>query len=126
MRLGFMGTPAFAVPSLRALVDAGHEICLVVTQPDRPAGRGRRVIPPPVKLAAQELKLPVLQPEKVREPAMIAALRSAQPESIVVVAYGQLLPETILDLPSHGCINLHASLLPKRSEERRVGKECRL
>ena len=113
MRLGFMGTPAFAVPSLRALVDAGHEICLVVTQPNRPAGRGRRVTPPPVKLAAQELKLPILQPEKVREPAMIAALRAAQPESIVVVAYGQLLPETILDLPSHGCINLHASLLPK-------------
>jgi len=113
MRVVFMGTPAFAVPSLRALVDAGHEICLLVTQPDRPAGRGRRVTPPPVKLAAEELGLAILQPEKVRDPAMLAALQAARPEVIVVVAYGQLLPETILALPPHGCINLHASLLPK-------------
>ncbi|MBF8261983.1 MAG: fmt, partial [candidate division NC10 bacterium] len=108
-----MGTPAFALPSLRALHDAGHEICLVVTQPDRPAGRGRRVTPPPVKLAARELTLPVLQPEEVREPSVVAALQEANPEAIVVVAYGQLLPETILALPPHGCLNLHASLLPK-------------
>ena len=113
MRLSFMGTPAFALPSLRALVDAGHEICLVVTRPDRPAGRGRRVAPPPVKLAAQELKLPILQPERMGEPGVVAALRAARPEALIVVAYGQLLPEAILALPPQGCLNLHASLLPK-------------
>ncbi len=113
MRLSFMGTPAFALPSLRALVDAGHEIGLVVTRPDRPAGRGRRVAPPPVKLAAQELKLPILQPERMGEPGVLAALRAARAEAIIVVAYGQLLPEAILALPPHGCLNLHASLLPK-------------
>lgn len=113
MRLSFMGTPVFAVPSLRALCGAGHEISLVVTQPDRPAGRGRRLAPPPVKLAAQQLELPILQPEKIREPAVLDALRTVQPEANIVVAYGQLLPETILSLPPHGCLNLHASLLPK-------------
>jgi methionyl-tRNA formyltransferase len=113
MRLSFMGTPAFALPSLRALYDAGHEICLVVTQPDRPAGRGRRVTAPPVKLAARELTLPVLQPEEVRGASVVAALQESRPEAIVVVAYGQLLPETILALPPHGSLNLHASLLPK-------------
>ena len=89
MRLSFMGTPPFALPSLRALSEAGHEICLVVTQPDRPAGRGQRVTPPPVKLAAQELMLPVLQVEKVRESSVVAALQESRPEAIVVVAYGQ-------------------------------------
>lgn len=113
MRLSFMGTPTFALPSLRALIAAGHDICLVVTQPDRPAGRGRVPTAPPVKLAAQELRLPILQPEKVGEPAVMSALQAAQPEAIVVVAYGQLLPKPILTLPPHGCLNLHASLLPK-------------
>jgi methionyl-tRNA formyltransferase len=113
MRVSFMGTPTFALPSLKALIAAGHEICLVVTQPDRPAGRGRVLTPPSIKLAAQELGVPVLQPEKVGEPAVVAALQAAQPEAIVVVAYGQLLPKRILDLPRHGCLNLHASLLPK-------------
>lgn len=113
MRLSFMGTPAFALPSLQALCDAGHDLCLVITQPDRPAGRGRRLTPPPVKLAAQQLKLPVLQPEKVHEPSVVAALQQVTPEAIVVVAYGQLLPQTILALPPKGCFNLHASLLPK-------------
>lgn len=113
MRLSFMGTAIFALPSLRALLHAGHEIALVVTQPDRPAGRGRPVTPPPVKVLAQELRLPVLQPETVRDPAVLAALRAAEPQAIVVVAYGQLLPEPILGLPPHGCVNLHASLLPK-------------
>ncbi len=108
-----MGTAAFALASLRALCEAGHEVSLVVTQPDRPAGRGRRLSPPPVKAAAQELKLPVLQPETARDPAVFAALRGVQPEVIVVVAYGQLLPEPVLALPRHGCLNLHASLLPK-------------
>jgi methionyl-tRNA formyltransferase len=113
MRLGFMGTPAFALPALTALCDAGHEICLVVTQPDRPAGRGRRVTPPPVKLTARERHLQVIQPVKVEEPWAVDALREAKPEAITVVAYGQLLPEVILGLPPHGCLNLHASLLPK-------------
>ncbi len=113
MRLVFMGTPAFALPSLRALIAAGHDICLIVTQPDRPAGRGRVPTQPPVKLAAQEHGLSILQPEKVGEPAIISALQAAQPEAIVVVAYGQLLPKAILTLPPYGCLNLHASLLPK-------------
>lgn len=113
MRLGFMGTPSFALPSLKALIAAGHDICLVVTQPDRPAGRGRVPTPPPVKLAAQTHGLPILQPEKVGEPTVISALQAAQPEAIVVVAYGQLLPKSILTLPPYGCLNLHASLLPK-------------
>ena len=113
MRVSFMGTPMFALPSLRALIAAGHDICLVVTQPDRPAGRGRVSTAPPVKLAAQELRLPILQPEKVGEPAVMSALQAVQPEAIIVVAYGQLLPKSILTLPPHGCLNLHASLLPK-------------
>ncbi len=113
MRVSFMGTPMFALPSLRALIAAGHDICLVVTQPDRPAGRGRVPTQPPVKLAAQELGLPILQPEKVGEPTVISALQAAKPEAIVVVAYGQLLPKAILALPPYGCLNLHASLLPK-------------
>ncbi|MDD5559267.1 methionyl-tRNA formyltransferase [Candidatus Methylomirabilis sp.] len=113
MRVSFMGTPTFALPSLKALMAAGHDICMVVTQPDRPAGRGRVPTSPPVKLAAQEHELPVLQPEKVGEPAVISALQAAQPETIVVVAYGQLLPKPILTLPPQGCLNLHASLLPK-------------
>src|SRR5574337_256520 len=113
MRVSFMGTPMFALPSLKALIAAGHDICLVVTQPDRPAGRGRVPTPPPAKLAAHKFRLPLLQPEKVGEPAVISALQAAQPEAIVVVAYGQLLPKRILDLPPHGCLNLHASLLPK-------------
>lgn len=113
MRIGFMGTPTFARPSLTALMAAGHEICLVVTQPDRPAGRGRVLTPPSIKLAARELGLPMVQPEKVAEPAVVAALQAARPKAIIVVAYGQLLPTSILTLPPHGCVNLHASLLPK-------------
>jgi len=108
-----MGTPRFTLPSLKALMAAGHEICLVITQPDRPAGRGRVPTPPPVKLAAQELDLSLLQPEKIGDSAVILALQAAQPEAIIVVAYGQLLPKSILTLPPHGCLNLHASLLPK-------------
>ncbi len=113
MRVIFMGTATFALPSLTALREAGYEICLVVTQPDRPAGRGRRLAASPVKLAAQEARLPLLQPEKVRDSEVVAALRGMRPEAIVVVAYGQLLPDPILALPPHGCVNVHASLLPK-------------
>lgn len=113
MRLVFMGTPAFAVPSLEALLDAGHEIAAVITQPDRPRGRGMRLAPPPVKEKALRYGLPVWQPQRVREAAFIAALARLQPESIVVVAFGQILPRDILVLPPAGCINLHASLLPR-------------
>lgn len=113
MRLVFMGTPAFAVPSLEALLDAGHEIAAVITQPDRPRGRGMRLAPPPVKEKALRYGLPVWQPQRVREAAFIAALARLQPEGIVVVAFGQILPRDILVLPPAGCINLHASLLPR-------------
>jgi len=113
MRVVFMGTPDFAVPSLKALVEAGHDVRAVITQPDRPKGRGKKYTPPPVKEAAQSLELPVLQPAQVKEPEFIEQLRSYSPEVIVVVAYGRILPPAILSLPEHGCVNVHASLLPK-------------
>jgi methionyl-tRNA formyltransferase len=113
MRLIFMGTAAFALPSLRAVSEAGHDIGLVITQPDRPAGRGQQVRPPPVKLVAQALHVPILQPATIRDPAVVTALRDARPEVIVVAAYGQLIPHSILELPPRGCLNVHASLLPK-------------
>ncbi|HEY8368820.1 MAG TPA: methionyl-tRNA formyltransferase [Thermodesulfobacteriota bacterium] len=108
-----MGTAAFAVPSLRAVVAAGHRVPLVVTQPDRPAGRGQTPTPPPVKVAALELGLPVWQPESIRSEEACARLRDLSPDVIVVAAYGKILPQAILDIPRHGCINVHASLLPK-------------
>lgn len=111
--LVFMGTPGFAVPSLKALLDAGAEILLVVTQPDRPRGRGRRVVSSPVKQLAQEKGLPVYQPEKVRSPEAVERIAAQAPACIVVVAYGQLLPAEILDMPPLGAVNVHASLLPK-------------
>jgi len=107
-----MGTPRFAVEPLRALTAAGHEIAGVVTRIDKPAGRGKVLAAPPVKLAAQELGLPVFQPRRVREPEFITALRGLNPDVIVVAAYGQILPKDILTLPEYGCINIHASLLP--------------
>lgn len=113
MRVVFMGTPAFAVPSLRRLHADGHEIRLVLTQPDRPAGRGRRLTPPPVKEAALALGLPVLQPEKVRGAAIADQLRALAPDAMVIVAFGQLLPREILEIAPHGCLNVHASLLPQ-------------
>ena len=113
MRIIFMGTPDFAVPALRALAEHGHEIAAVVTQPDKPKGRGGRMQFPPVKEAALELGIPVYQPAKVKAPEVIAQLRALQPDVIVVAAFGQILPKAILDLPPYGCINLHASLLPK-------------
>jgi methionyl-tRNA formyltransferase len=113
MRLVFMGTPRFAVRPLRALLAAGHELAGVVTRIDKPAGRGRVLAAPPVKLAAEELGLAVFQPRRVREPGFIATLRDLAPDAIVVAAYGQILPAEILTLPRlHGCINIHASLLP--------------
>lgn len=108
-----MGTPDFAVPCLQKLVDLKHCVVGVVTQPDRPKGRGKLLTPPPVKVAARQLGLPVYQPEKVRDEGFVATLRTLDPDLIVVVAFGQLLPESILQLPPLGCINVHASLLPK-------------
>jgi len=115
MKLVFMGTPQFAVQPLRALVDAGHEVIGVVTRTDKPAGRGRLVAPPAVKLAATQMGLHVYQPRRVREPAFIEVLRGLHPHAVVVAAYGQILPKEILELPRlrRGCINIHASLLPQ-------------
>jgi methionyl-tRNA formyltransferase len=113
MRLVYMGTPQFAVPPLRALASAGHEIAGVVTRTDKPAGRGRTLAPPPVKSAAQELSTPVFQPKRVREPDFVRTLTDLAPEVIVVAAYGQILPGEILTVPRFGCINIHASLLPR-------------
>jgi methionyl-tRNA formyltransferase len=113
-RVLFMGTPAFAVPSLRAAVDAGWPIVGVVCQPDKPAGRGQKLTPPPVKELALARGLPVFQPAKIRNnPEFMATLRELAPDLILVVAYGKLLPQEVLDLPRFGCLNVHASLLPK-------------
>jgi methionyl-tRNA formyltransferase len=107
-----VGTAAFAVPSLRALHEAGHAVELVVTQPDRP-GHRLRLTPPPVKVAAQELGLPVFQPEKIRAPQSVARLAAVPIDLIVVVAYGQIIPRSVLDIPPLGVLNVHASLLPR-------------
>jgi len=112
MRILFWGTPAFALPALRAILGEGYEVVGVVTQPDRPAGRGHALTPPPVKKLAQEEMLPVLQPEKARGPAFMAQVRALDPELSVVVAFGQILKREIIDLPRMGTINVHASLLP--------------
>ena len=113
MRVIFMGTPDFAVGTLEALRRAGHEIVLAVTQPDKPKGRGKSMQFPPVKEAALSHGIPVFQPRRVREPECIDELRQYQAEIIVVVAFGQILPKEILEMPKHGCVNVHASLLPK-------------
>ncbi|MRR54396.1 MAG: methionyl-tRNA formyltransferase [Deltaproteobacteria bacterium] len=113
LRVVFMGTPAFACPALQRLIDRGEEILAVVTQPDRPKGRGQKFLPPPVKELAERHDLPVLQPLKVRAPEFIDTLRELQPDLIVVVAFGQILPKALLEVPKHGCINVHASLLPR-------------
>ncbi|HET6314604.1 MAG TPA: methionyl-tRNA formyltransferase [Chloroflexia bacterium] len=110
--LVFMGTPQFAVPSLRALAGEPYDIT-VVTQPDKPAGRGGRVTPPPVKVLAQELGLPVLQPASLKDPGFRALLAEMQPDVTVLVAYGEYVAPVLLDLPRHGSINLHPSLLPR-------------
>jgi len=111
-RIVFMGTPEFALPSLSALANSGDEVVLTVTQPDRPRGRGRKLAPPPVKILAEELGLPVLQPEKIREPGLVSRLEVLEPDLFVVVAYGQILTSALLDLPRVGPLNVHASLLP--------------
>jgi methionyl-tRNA formyltransferase len=113
VRVIFMGTPQFAVPALGTLVAAGHEVLVVYTQPDRPKGRGRHVSVSPVKAAALKLGLPVRQPERVRRPEIVQELADLKPDAMVVVGYGQIIPQSIIDIPPTGIINVHASLLPK-------------
>ena len=112
MKIVFMGTPDFAVETLNEIVNAGHEVALVVTQPDKPKGRGNKMQFPPVKERALELGLSVEQPVKVKDDEFIKKLEEIKPDAIVVVAFGQILPERILNLPKYGCFNVHASLLP--------------
>ena len=113
MNVVFMGTPSFAIPSLESLIINKINIKAVVTQPDRPIGRKRIITPPPVKKVALKNEIPVYQPEKVRDVEFIKTLSLLKPDLIIVVAFGQILPKSILDMPSIGCINVHASLLPK-------------
>ena len=113
MNVVFAGTPEFAVPSLHALRTEGYKLLAVYTQPDRPAGRGRLLTPSPVKSYAQAQEIPVVQPVSLKSDAAAQALRHLQPDVMVVVAYGLILPQAILDIPVHGCLNVHASLLPR-------------
>jgi methionyl-tRNA formyltransferase len=112
-RLVFLGTPAFAVPALEAIVSAGYDVLCVVTQPDRPSGRGQALSASPVKRAARRLSLPVDQPERIRRPEAIQRIAVLKPDAMVVVGYGQIIPQSVIDIPPHGIINLHGSLLPK-------------
>ena len=113
MRIVFMGTPDFSVPALKALVEAGHQVIAVVTQPDKPRGRGKEVQMTPVKIQAMEYGIPVYQPAKVREASFVEVLKGMEADVYVVIAFGQILPKAVLELPKYGCINIHASLLPK-------------
>lgn len=113
MKIVYMGTPDFAVLPLRALVQTEHEVAAVVTQPDKPKGRSKALVPTPVKEEALRYQIPVYQPVKVREPEFAEILRQIQPDVIVVAAFGQIIPKEILDMPKFGCLNIHASLLPK-------------
>lgn len=113
MKLVFMGTPEFAVPTLRTLLASGHQVTAVVTQPDKPRGRGKEMQFTPVKQAALEAGIPVYQPLKVRDEEFIQMLEGWKPDAIIVAAFGQLLPKAVLELPRYGCINVHASLLPR-------------
>ena len=112
VRIVFMGSPDFAVPVLRRLTEA-YPVIGVITQPDRPAGRGQTLASPPVKILAQSLSLPVIQPNRLKEPEAQAQLAAWAPDLIVVAAFGQILRQNVLDLPPHGCVNVHASLLPR-------------
>ena len=113
LRIVFMGTPQFACPTLQMLLDRGENVVAVVTQPDRPKGRGQQLQPPPVKELALRHDIPVFQPLKVRVPEAVEQVRQYAPDLIVVVAFGQILPKSLLEIPRYGCINVHASLLPK-------------
>ncbi|MDP3695352.1 MAG: methionyl-tRNA formyltransferase, partial [Desulfocapsaceae bacterium] len=112
-RVIFMGTPDFAVPALRQLLNGPDKVVAIVTQPDRPKGRGKKLTPPPVKVAAEEAGIPILQPTKIRTEEFLNTLKSYQPDLIIVAAYGRMLPASILDLPRLGCINIHGSQLPR-------------
>jgi methionyl-tRNA formyltransferase len=114
MRIAFMGTAELACPCLEAVAKlSGHQVVAVVTQPDRPKGRDLKPAPPPVKVAAERLGLPIQQPLKIHESAAIDSLRATQPDLIIVVAYGQILPKSVLEIPRLGCVNVHTSLLPR-------------
>jgi methionyl-tRNA formyltransferase len=113
LRVLFFGTPAFAVPTLAALVESGHRVVGVVSQPDRPRDRGHRLAAPPVKAAAARYALPVVQPDRLSDPSFLGQLAALQPDVAVVAAYGRLLPQSVLDLPRLGFVNVHASLLPR-------------
>lgn len=113
MKLIFAGTPEFAVPALAALIAAGHEIVLVLTQPDRPAGRGMKLKASPIKLLALQYAIPVLQPETLKDAAVQAHIASVTADAMIVAAYGLIIPAAVLQMPRHGCFNIHASLLPR-------------
>ncbi len=113
MKLIFAGTPEFARQALAAIIAAGHDVVLVLTQPDRPSGRGMKLTPSPVKQEAEKHGIPVYQPEKLKDPATHEAIRAADAEVMVVAAYGLILPQAVLDIPPRGCLNIHASLLPR-------------
>lgn len=113
MRILFMGTPDFAVPCLKILIENGHGVCGAVTQPDKPKGRGHKLMAPPVKVCAESNGIPVFQPQSLKNDELLPVLEELKPELIIVVAYGKILPEYILNFPKYGCVNVHASLLPK-------------
>ncbi|MEE9193550.1 MAG: methionyl-tRNA formyltransferase [Thermodesulfobacteriota bacterium] len=113
MKIIFMGTPDFAVPSLKALIDSKYNVVGVVCQPDRPSGRGRKLTSPPVKILAEAESIPVLQPEKIRTDEFLDEIKFYNPDLICVTAYGKIIPPNILEHPKYGCVNVHASLLPK-------------
>ncbi|MGI9321897.1 MAG: methionyl-tRNA formyltransferase, partial [Thiogranum sp.] len=113
MRVVFAGTPDFSVPILQALLDSGHSVVAVYSQPDRPAGRGRKLTPSPVKQLAVQHHIPVFQPASLKTSEARQQLAELRPDLMVVVAYGLILPQAVLDLPERGCVNLHASLLPR-------------
>ena len=113
MKIVYMGTPDFAVPPLAALVKNGYEVAAVVTQPDKPKGRGKTLLPTPVKEEAMKHEIPVYQPLKVRDSEFVETLKELAPDMIIVAAFGQIIPKAILDMPKYGCLNIHASLLPK-------------
>ena len=112
-KIVFMGTPDFAIPSLEILLTHGYPVIAVVTQPDRPQGRGRKLIPPPLKVIAEKHAIPVLQPERVRDDEFVELFKKLSPDMVVLAAFGQIIPKDILDIPPRGCLNVHPSLLPK-------------
>ncbi len=113
MKIIFAGTPEFAVPTLQTLLDSKHEVCAVYTQPDRPAGRGRKLTPSPIKVLALSANIPVLQPENFKLADTLTTLQAFKADVLIVVAYGLMLPQAVLDAPKHGCLNIHGSLLPR-------------